>query len=258
MSGPKPAVVEVDLVPHVEDAPQGESLAHQRPAVSSDLVVMLEGLVKNPDVPVDKLERIIALQEHILDRQAQAAFDHAFAQLQAHIPTVRERGKTDKGTYATRENIIDAVRPVLSRYGFSLAFRTEWPDATHVKVVGILTHEGGHQRQSEFLSAADTSGSKNAVQALGSAVEYGRRYTTTDLLCIVTTGADDDGQRSSAPDAPPDYEQWVDDLTSAADEGYVKFEQAWKATPQKIRNFMANHDKATGIALKARAKTAGV
>src|SRR6185295_6009416 len=50
----------------------------------------------------------------------------------------------------------------------------------------------GHERTSEFLADADTSGSKNAIQARGSAVSYGHRYTTKDLLNITTREAADD------------------------------------------------------------------
>jgi hypothetical protein len=38
----------------------------------------------------------------------------------------------------------------------------------------------------------DSSGSKNAVQAIGSTTSYGRRYAASMLLNIVTRGEDDD------------------------------------------------------------------
>ena len=40
---------------------------------------------------------------------------------------------------------------------------------------------------------ADTSGSKNVVQAIGSSVSYGKRYTMQALLNITSGGEDDDG-----------------------------------------------------------------
>ena len=46
------------------------------------------------------------------------------------------------------------------------------------------------------------SGANRAVSTLGSSNSYGRRYTTKDLLNIVTKEEDDDGKKSSAPAEP--------------------------------------------------------
>ena len=46
----------------------------------------------------------------------------------------------------------------------------------------------------------DTSGSKNAVQAVGTSVSYGKRYVMCAMLNIATRGEDDDGI-SAAPKA---------------------------------------------------------
>jgi hypothetical protein len=171
---------------------------------STGLALVIERLAINPTVDVSKLEQIILLQERVEAINARKAFNVAFANMQADIPTIGEDGHTDKTSYATLENIIDVVRPILRTHGFALNFRTEWPDKQTVKVVGILTHREGHAQESEFLSEADQSGSKNAIQALGSAVSYGRRYTVRDLLNIVTRGQDDDGQRANQRrQAPP-------------------------------------------------------
>jgi len=43
----------------------------------------------------------------------------------------------------------------------------------------------------------DNSGSKNAVQAVGSSVSYGKRYVMAALLNITTRGEDDDGNAAA-------------------------------------------------------------
>jgi len=196
-----------------------------------DMVAVIERLATNKDVDVEKFERLIALQERVMARQAEAAFNAAFSDMQAEIPTVAERGIGDKGmTYARLEDIIKVVRPILQKFGFSLSHRTEWPDTKTIKVIGVLTHRAGHARQSEFLSAADNTGSKNAIQALGSANHYGRRYTTKDLLNIATSGEDDDGRASeqaSQGDAPEGFDDWLADMESCADTGTKALMQAW-------------------------------
>jgi len=206
------------------------------------MVALIERLATNKDVDVEKLKSILDMQKGILAYQAEAAFNSAFADMQADIPTIIERGVGDKNMrYARLEDIIDGVRPVLSRHGFSLSHRTEWPDAKTVKVVGILTHRSGHARTSEFLSSADSSGSKNAIQALGSAVAYGRRYTTKDLLNIATRGEDDDGARAGdAPKGatPAGFDDWYDDMQACAEEGTPKLMAAWNKSSKAFQQFL--------------------
>lgn len=48
-----------------------------------------------------------------------------------------------------------------------------------------------------MLLPADTSGSKNAVQAFGSSTSYGKRYVLCALLNITTRGQDDNGQTAA-------------------------------------------------------------
>lgn len=210
--------------------------------IEAGAALMFERLARDPNVSVEKLERLMAMQERIMHVQAESAFNVAFAAMQADIPTIIERAHTDKTSYAPLEDIIEKVRPILSTHGFTLAFRTEWPTDKSVKVFGILTHRDGHARQSEFLSGADQTGSKNAIQALGSAVQYGRRYTTKDLLCIVTRGEDDDAESSEKgkqPDAPGGYDAWLATLEGVAADGMPAFSSAWNKSKEEYRKYLA-------------------
>lgn len=239
--------------------PVSESTALSVPQ-GDGFVSMIERLATNPAVDVDKLQRLLDMQERILNRNAEAAFNAAFADMQSEIPTVMERGKTDKATYAQLEDIVEAVRPVLRKYGFAVSHKTEWPDKAMVKVIGILTHREGHSRTSEFLTTADTSGSKNAIQGLGSAVHYGRRYTTKDLLNIVTRHEDDDGassEKGKQPDPPAGYDAWLGVLEGMASSGMEPLTAAWNKSKPEYRNFLmkwAPHRWATAKAVAAKVK----
>jgi hypothetical protein len=212
-----------------DDTPQG-------------LALVIERLAANPQVDVAKLEKIIELQERILRHQAESAFNAAFATMQAEIPTIIERASTDKTSYAPLEDIVSPLRPILVKHGFSISHQTEWPAAGQVKVIGILTHRDGHARRSEFLSGADNTGSKNAIQALASTVSYGRRYTVKDLLCIVTKGEDDDAEGSTKadqPEAPKGYDAWFSTLEGVSDGGMKDFAAAWNKSPEAFRMFLS-------------------
>lgn len=247
--------------PLLVDAEPEQPTQLQRAEPVSDvtgLALVVERLAANPDVDVTKLEKIIELQERILNHQAREAFNTAFAKMQGEIPTIVEKGRGDKGmTYARLEDIVAQVRPILQKHGFTLSHRTEWPDTKTVKVIGILTHERGHERASEFLSAADQSGSKNAIQALGSAVSYGRRYTTKDLLAIVTTDEDDDGassEKHQAGPAPDGYDDFLDNMTACADEGWPRLSKAFGDARADYRKRLTTTDKDTWAKLRKKAE----
>lgn len=231
-----------------------------------DAVSMFERLARDPSVDVEKLQRLIEMQERVIAHNAKAAFNAAFSVMQDEIPEIDEHGAIRnrdgdvQSRYAKNEDIQKVLRPILHKHGFSLSFRTEWPDKKTVKVVGILTHREGHARESEFLADADTSGNKNAIQALGSSISYGHRYTTCDLLNITSReprhGADDDGQTSDAhtrPDEPAGYAKWFEGMTAAAARGMNILMQGWNEAPKDLRSHCLRHDKERWAELRKRA-----
>lgn len=185
----------------------GEPPAQTATALRANVAVeMFERLAKDESVNVDKLERLIAMQERVMAVQAKADFMADFSRLQAELPPVvknrRIAGKTKdggdfaSGSYATFDTIQNMLKTILPKFGFMLTFGTSW-DKGNVTVTGKLGHIGGHVETADFMSGGDASGGKNPIQALGSAQSYGMRYTTKALLNIIEVGVDDDGK--SAP-----------------------------------------------------------
>lgn len=164
---------------------------------SSALLAVIERVANNPDADIAKLEKMIDMQERILDRNAKSAFSAAMASMQSEMPEVVERGQAHNTKYATFEDINAAVRPVLQKYGFAVTFRVN-QDAHTIRVKAVLAHREGHSEETDITLPADTSGSKNAVQAVGSTVSYGKRYTMSALLNIATRGEDDDANGAVA------------------------------------------------------------
>lgn len=160
------------------------------------LIQAIERAAINPAVDVDKMERLLQMQERILARQAEVAFHAAFAEMQSELPVITERGQIVvdhkvRSEYATFEDINEAVKPILHRHGFGVSFRTDFADG--ITITAVLSHRQGHKEQTSMKLPADTSGSKNVVQAIGSSVSYGKRYTMQALLNITSGGEDDDG-----------------------------------------------------------------
>lgn len=169
---------------------------------SAAIFQVIERAATNPNVDIDKMERLIQMQERIMDRNAKSAYAAALAEMQTELPSIVERGKIQIGSgkaqmYALWEDINDAIKPVLARHGFGLSFRTGQQDGKII-VTGILSHREGHSEETTMHLPVDTSGSKNAVQAVGSSTSYGKRYTASALLNLTSRGEDDDGRAAGA------------------------------------------------------------
>ncbi|MDI4638325.1 MULTISPECIES: ERF family protein [Halomonadaceae] len=160
---------------------------------STAIIQVIERAALNPEVDIDKMERLLQMQERVLDRQALMAYSAAMAAMQTELPSIAERGKTNNGHYATLEDIVDTVRPIMKTHGFAVSFRIQTQERG-IQVTGVLMHQDGHREETSMLLPADTSGSKNAVQAFGSSTSYGKRYVLCALLNITTRGQDDNGQ----------------------------------------------------------------
>lgn len=177
----------------------GQSEPIPAPASEATAIVhMIERAARDPAVDIDKMERLFEMQERIMARRAKAAYSDALSALQLELPAVTERGKIDIGrgkpqSYALWEDINEAIKPFLAKHGFALSFRTGRQD-DKIIVTGVLSHREGHSEETTMHLPIDGSGSKNAVQAVGSSTSYGKRYTASALLNLTSRGEDDDGK----------------------------------------------------------------
>lgn len=177
--------------------PAGESAA---------LISMIERAARDPNVDIDKMERLFQMHEAVEKRRAKSAYIAALAEMQPELPVVEKNGlisrnargddgqkRAAKATkYARWEDVVEAIAPVLAKHGFSLSFRIK--QEQRVEVTAVLGHRGGHCEETSMSLGIDDSGAKNNQQGWGSSVSYGKRYTAFALLNIVARGEDDDGE----------------------------------------------------------------
>lgn len=168
---------------------QDHAVVEQHPA---DMLAMIERMAVNPNIDTDKLERLIAMKKDMDATAARVAFNAALNRMQAELPAIEKKGASNNGAYGKWEDIQSAILPVLKAHGFALTFKTE-STAESITVTAILHHIDGHDDSTSLSLPADKSGSKNNVQAVGSSVSYGKRYTAGALLNLRIGGEDDDG-----------------------------------------------------------------
>lgn len=229
-----------------------------QPQAIAQASTLLERAIEK-GVDPDSLSRLVALQERILDRQAEQDFASAMRQTQAAIQPVlkdRRNSQTDSN-YATLEALNKAVVPVYTQYGFSLSFGTEdSPTEGYIRIVCDVFHIGGHTRRYHFDLPLDDAGmggktNKTKVHASGSTLSYGRRYLTM-LIFNVSTTDDDDGNGGKGALIT---EQQVADLTALAQEvgaDVAKFCQWFKV--ESFADIKAEHYGRAVKALEAKRK----
>ena len=159
---------------------------------SSAIMSVIERVAMSENADISKLEKMLDMQERVLNRNAAQSYSADMAAMQSEMPRVFKLAEGHNTTYARLEDINDAIRPALQKFGFCVTFRIDQQNMDSVKVTAVCAHKLGHSENASLTLPLDKSGSKNAVQAIGSTVSYGKRYTLCALLNI-STGDDTNG-----------------------------------------------------------------
>lgn len=170
---------------------------------SGGILAVIERAVRDPNVDVDKMERLLAMQERVLEQEAKRAFTTALRAAKAEIKPVLRNQFNDqtKSGYADLEAVANAIDPIMERHGFVFSFGTGRADLeNHYRVTCDLMHEGGHERPYYADVPADMLGmkgnqNKTATHGFGSTMTYGRRYLKMLIADVATK--DDDGNGAS-------------------------------------------------------------
>lgn len=179
----------------------------QRPAEQEALVSMNpEALIAKGiehGLPVETMERLLAMRAELKAEAAREAFAAALANFQAAIPPIAKtktaavQSKRTGGRYVYRyadiTDIQRAIAPVMHANGMSVTFDTRQEGET-LHVVCIVHHAQGHSERTIFPVPIDRAARMNDTQKMGSALTYGRRYALCAALGIVTAEEDDDAQ----------------------------------------------------------------
>ena len=168
------------------------------------LIVAVKEAVRQGNL--EMLRSLLEMQHQEEDRQAKKDFEAALARAQGNIDPIKKSKlvdfKTDKGQvrykHETLADVIAAVDKPLSDEGLTKRWRLQQPEG-RVRVTCIISHAGGHFEENSLEAGADTSGSKNAIQAIKSTVTYLERTTLLAALGIAAEDEDDDGRASGSP-----------------------------------------------------------
>lgn len=168
---------------------------------------------------LDRLERLMALQVQWEERESKKAFTTAMSGFKAEPLTIFKRKQvgytTKEGEFvgykhAELSDVTDVVGPAMAAHGLSFRWNIK-QEGGRINVSCIVTHKLGHSETVTMDAAPDTSGKKNAIQSIASAVTYMQRYTLLAVTGMSTKGMDDDGASSGDADAEEQRLKWIED-----------------------------------------------
>lgn len=195
------------------------AVAHQNPedgiptagtAVATPMEMLSHALQNGASV--EMMEKLMALEERWQKNRGRREFDAAISAAKGEIPViVKNRVGNNNKRYADFAAIVRVVDPILRQYGLSYRFRTD-QDEKLIRVTCVLSHEAGHSEENTLMGPADNSGNKNAIQSIGSTLQYLQRYSLTQALGLAASEDDDDGTAAGAASIETITEQQEMDL----------------------------------------------
>ena len=161
---------------------------------------------------VDQLAQLLALQERWEANEARKAFNSAMARFKANPPRISKNkdvkfGQTEY-SHATLDHVTEALTEAMSKVGISHKWSVK-QEGAQISVACVLTHDMGHSETTTLSALPDTSGSKNSIQAIGSAVTYLQRYTLLAATGCAAT-SDDDGAGTSEKPKMRSIKRYID------------------------------------------------
>lgn len=188
-----------DIVQTIEaDPPTPAPIASGETAA---ILNMIERAASNPQVDLDKMERLFRLRKEVVSEAAERAFNVAMKSAQAEMRPVSANANNPqtRSRYATYDQLDRALRPIYTRHGFSLSFdEADSPKPDHIRILCYVAHDDGHSRTYRKDMPADGKGAKGGdvmtkTHAVGAAASYGSRYLLKGIFNVAVGEDDRDG-----------------------------------------------------------------
>ena len=201
---------------------------------------LLEIAMKSSEVDLDKMDKIMQMYERFQAKEAEKSYYKAMNLFQSNKPDLIKSAKVDYASKAGRvqysynplPKIQKKIDPVLSDVGLSYKWKQESND-NKIKITCIVSHVDGYFEETWLEAGHDTTGSKNAIQAIGSTVTYLKRYTLENALGL-SSGVDDDGAASNGSKPPRTLEELTPIIKTAKTFGALK--KVWDSCSQAERS----------------------
>lgn len=217
---------------------------HQLPAKidppAQNLLGAIIAAASDPKCQPEKMHALLDVRNRLMRERAEVGYRRAYRAAKAEMPRIAKDGRIDEGTtrsgrlgkktmYATYENINKIVGPILEKNGLDLSLHAEpKPTGEGVLMRATLSHvattEYGDIVYSESTVVPmppDPTGSKNAAQAMSSALAYAKRNAVILVLNLISHAPedrDDDGRAAGGDENPAISGEQLKELLAAIED----------------------------------------
>lgn len=185
-----------------EQPPAHVPAVQHRTALATTTPADLLRIAVESNADLDKLERLMVLQDKWEAKEARRSYDAAFAAFKAEAVMILKGRKVTDGplrgkSYAELHDVVNAVTPALSKHGLSSSWKLTKDEKDWMQVTCYLRHVSGHEESVSMGGPPDAGGAKNAIQARASTKTYLERYTLKAICGLSEQDDDDDGAGGS-------------------------------------------------------------
>jgi hypothetical protein len=245
---------------------------HQPATGAGMLMRIIETAAMRPDMDLARINGLIDVYERWQRREAENAYNAAFAAFKAEgVHVIRNRTIKDgplKGkSYADAYAWVDGISEAMSRHGLSFSWQILEDARDWIRVECRVRHVLGHSEAVPFGGPPDEGGAKNKMHARASTLSYLERYTLKAVTGLAEEDdeADDDAgadrmrtedRRRGPPDtppepppppvAPPEYtdEEFAEKLPPWVDQLTIPNEKSGKCiAPERLIAFIESKGK---------------
>jgi hypothetical protein len=153
---------------------------------------------------MEKLTKLMELQARWEAIQARKAYVQAMSEFK-NEPIVITKDKENKqygSWYSSIGNLVNTVTPFLSKHGLSAEWELDQSEG--IRVGCKITHSLGHSGETKWMKVPpDTSGAKNPLQQIKSAVTYAKISTFEMATGLASTEGNLDDDGNDAGDKKP-------------------------------------------------------
>jgi hypothetical protein len=145
---------------------------------------------------VEKLQRMMTMQEELEKRQAATRYNENMSMAQGEMTRISKdsANPVTRSKYASLEALDEAIRPIYTKYGFSVSFNDETPDdrPDWLRLIALVSCGADTRRFTKWIPVSTTGirgqQAMTPTHASVASVTYGRRT----LLKMIFNLAEED------------------------------------------------------------------
>lgn len=229
----------------------------QSEAVS--FIQMIERASRDPSVDIDKMERLMQMQERMIAKQAEADFNNSMVSCQRELGTIAADATNPqtRSKYATYAKLDKVLRPIYTKHGISISYGTaDSPQPDHVRVVAYVSR-AGYTRMYQIDMPNDGKGAKGGdvmtkTHAQGAGMQYGMRYLLKGIFNVAVGDEDTDGNAPvGVSESEKEHLLAAIEMVSSKEEWEALWQQMTAATT-KSRDIQTHEKFRAAMAMKRR------